>query len=740
MTFANPLPWWALVLVVSAAALVAWQAYRRFGTDPRRRAALSTLRFLTLLLLVLFLMRPVASRSEPGARDAIVPILVDTSRSMSIEDADGARRLDRARDVLTSELLPALDEDFQVEVLSFGDGVEPAAPGSLSATGRRSDLAGALADVRERFRGRPVAGIVLISDGGDTSGSAEAATVGADQSGSAPIYALGIGSPTVGRDREVTSVTAAEAVLDESRVDLAVSAVSHGDGGRAFELRLLENGRPIEVRRVTPAGDGVPVREVFQVSPPREAPTVYTVEIPVGPGELVPENNARSTLVLPPARTRRVLLVEGAPGFEHAFIKRALAQDRGLEVDAAVRHGRNEQGQDTFYIQAAARRSQPLDSGFPRGREDLFVYDAVVLANVEGRQLGSARMELLRAFVAERGGGLLVLGAQSFLGQGLLGTPVEEVLPLDLTGRNTAVLPASSVKGLNRVALTGHGATHPVMQIGAGGEETLARWDAMPPLAAIAPLGGPRPGATVLAVTGGPGGAPRALVAVQRYGEGRSMAFTGEATWRWRMMLPSTDRGFERFWRQALRWLALPAADAVTVQAGAGGSPGDTLPVTVLVRNAAYEGEHDATVDVQVTAPDGRLETLRAADAGSGRYTARFRPEQPGVYRLTAAAGRGTLGTPGLGTASTAMLVGGSDLEMTDPRLNLQLLQRLTLASGGRLVAPGDASDLAASLRDAVPAASLAVRRDLWHNAWSFSLVVLLLGAEWGLRRRWGLR
>ena len=55
------------------------------------------------------------------------------------------------------------------------------------------------------------------------------------------------------------------------------------------------------------------------------------------------------------------------------------------------------------------------------------------------------------------------------------------------------------------------------MQLGDDAGETRKRWAAVPALASISPLGGPRPGASVLAVTGGPGGAPRALVAVQRY-------------------------------------------------------------------------------------------------------------------------------------------------------------------------------------------------------------------------------
>ncbi len=740
MTFANPLPGWALGLVLAAIAAIAWTAYARFAVAPRRRNTLVALRFVTLVLLVLFLMRPVRT-TQDGTRDAVVPILVDGSRSMSIEDVDGGpggrRRIDRARDVVTSELLPLLGPRFHTEVLSFGDALASASPANLAATARRSDLSGALSAVRERYRGRPIAGIVLLSDGGDTSGVDL-------PDGTPPVYAIGVGAKTVGRDREVLSVTAAEAVFDDSRVDLAVSAVSHGHGVEPFALRLLENGRPVEVRRAAPAADGVPVREIFHVSPARGAPTVYTIEIPETPGDLVPENNSRSTLVQPPTRQRRILFVEGAPGFEHSFLKRAWATDSGLEVDSVIRKGKNEQGADTFYIQASRSRSDALMTGYAKRIEDLFAYDALVLANVEATQLSRTELETTRAFVAQRGGGLLVLGARSFAKQGLSNTPLEEVLPLQLSDRGDAVLPAVSSRGMNLVGLSPAGESHPVMQLAPALDETRKRWNAAPALASIFPLGGPRPGATVLAVTGGAGGAARALVAVQRYGEGRSMVFTGEAAWRWRMLMPSSDRSYETFWRQAVRWLALPAPDPIAVTLPAGASPGETLPLRIAVRNGAFVTQPDALVDVRVTAPDGRIEELRAAvpprgndGDDDGRYVARFRPDQPGVYKVSAEARRGSTA---LGTASAALLVGGADLEMTDPRLNLQVLQRIALGSGGRVIAAGDGPALIEALSAGVPAAQIAVTHDLWHNGWSFAVIVVLLGAEWILRRRWGLR
>jgi uncharacterized membrane protein len=737
VTFANPLPWWAFTLVVLAAAALAWVTYWRVRVTTRRQVVLSAVRFLTLLLIVVFLMRPVARSSQNDPSAAVVAVLVDVSRSMAIEDADGLRRIDRARQLLASQIMPALAGRFRVELLAFGAGVTSATAETLTASSPRSDLSSALQEAAERFRGQTVAGMVLLSDGGDTSAiDRRGGDVGV------PVFPIGVGTLTVGRDREVLSVTAAEAVLDDSRVDLAVSAVSHGHGVAPIELRLLENGRPIEVRRAIPAGDGTPVREVFHVAANRDAPTVYTVEIPAAAGELVPENNSHGVLVQPPSRPRRILLVQGAPGFEHSFLQRAWSGDRGLQVDSVVRKGKNEQGGDTFYIQAAAARSASLASGYPAKREDLFGYDTLVLANMEAATLGADQLEATRDFVGKRGGGLLVLGAQSFVRNGLIDTPLEEALPLDLSDRGRGVLQASagSSRGANRVELTAAGETHPIMQLTGDLDETRKRWEAVPALASVSPLGGPRPGANVLALTSGPGGASRALVAVQRYGNGRSMVFTGEASWRWRMLLPATDRSYETFWRQAARWLALPATDPVSLTAPASASPGELVTWRISARGPGFDALPGATVDLRVTSPGGRVETLPAAadsSGGEGMFVATQRIDGPGIYRAVGDVHAGDRTTT---TAAVSLLAGGADSEMTDPRLNVRVLERIAKASDGRMVQPGEMTALAEQLRAAVPAAVVAARRDLWHNGWSFAVIVALLALEWMLRRRWGLR
>ena len=741
--FGINLPWWVVALVVIAAIGLAWNTYAHLLVPIARgqRTTLIALRALTLLFLLACLLRPVRVMPPDVESDAVVPVLLDVSRSMRLPDAGGRPRIDAAREVIAQRIAAALQGRFAFELWTFGDTLERAQPDGLAADARRSDLSGALRAVRERYRERRVAGIVVVSDGGDTG--AKDASESVDDGGT-PVFTVGVGSARVTPDFEVLDVAAGEAALTDSSVDLTVAAVvrstaSRG-GARSFQIRVLENGRSVDVRTVTPDGADSPVREVFTVSPSRETATLYTVEIPTASGELVPENNRRRVLVSPPGRKRRLLVIEGAPGFEHTFIKRALAADPGIEVDSVVRKGRNEQGDPTFFVQAAASRAPQLAAGFPAEREALYQYDAIMFANIEPDALSRAQLELAASFVEARGGGVMVLGAKSFAQQGLVGTPLEEVLPVDLHDRGGGVVrtSASSRDGAAyRMRLTPEGASHPVMRIGSSGDETAKRWAGVPALAGATALGAPRPGAQVLAVAN-TGDGVRPLVAVHRYGRGRAMVFAGEASWRWRMQLPSSDRTHELFWRQAARWLASAAPDRVAAAPLGAVLPGTTERVSVDVRDAAFEAIRDAAVTMRVTMPGGEVRDLKPTllDARTGRYAAPLRFEQPVVYRIVAEARRGR---DLLGASDQWLLAGAADLEMADPRLNEDVLRRVSRASGGRYLEAADVSRLPALLADSSDPAPPRLQ-ELWHNVWIFVAVVLLLGAEWYLRRRWGMR
>ena len=746
MHFANaPSGWPAfvlLVLLLAGVGTLAFLEYRRplSPLTARRRVTLVAIRAVTLAALAAFLFRPTVISPAPIGRNAVVPIVVDVSRSMRLPGEGGASRIAQAVALLNTQLVPALSRHFEVELYGAGDQLTPVTVDAIKADASRSDVGGALRALRERARGRQVAGIVVLSDGDDTvSAGGDPATT---RDGGPPIFAVGIGSTDNLRDQEVAGLTAGEQRLDEASVDLHVTLLSSGFGRTPFELRVLANGRSIETRRIVPAGDGLPIEETVTVAPDPASPTAYRVEIPPDAGDVAPENNVRTVLVSPIGRKRRLLVIQGAPGFEHSFMTRAWSRDPGLDVDSIVREGRNADGRDTFLVQAGSGRSAALSSGFPPRREDLFAYDALVIANVEGEFFTRPQLTMAADFVSERGGGLLVFGGRSFAGRGLAGTPLEEALPVQLSdrrGTSGQLLPEDQIPAHNRIRVTDEGEHHPIMRLGAGGDDVRRVWSSMPALAGSAPLGAPRPGASVLAVTSAPTGAVYPVIAVQPYGRGRSMVFGGEASWRWRMTLPSSDRTYEFFWRQAARWLTTAAPDPVAIRTPPDSDPGQMATIEVDARDSAFAPVPDAAVDVTVTAPDGRAEPLmvHADEHTPGRFTGTLRLERPGVYRMHADA---RSGSRLLGSADAWMNVGGADREFADPRLNEAWLRRLARNSGGRYARPGEASRIEEWLQTAAPVTTPPEPRDVWHQPWAFALVIALLCGEWVLRRRWGLR
>lgn len=735
MRLASALPLWVLPVIAVAIVALAIRTYARLPVAGWRRQILVMLRAVTLGALAVFLMRPVAVRQLPPT-GKIVPVLIDASRSMGITDGT-MTRFDRATALAAGPLTTALN-GYRLELLELRNEVGPL-DRARRANGDRSDLAAALGAVRDRYRGRSIPGILLFSDGVDT-GDPDAAGVPTD----VPVFPIAIGGGASLRDQEVLSVELDPEALPGSTVELNASVVAHGYGREPIDVRLLASGRPIDLRRVIPAADGLPLRLTFDLPPATQEPVLYTIDLPARQDEAVTDNNSRQALVQPIGRRRRVLFLQGAPGYEHGFLSRAWATDPYLDVDIVVRKGQNDHGDATFYVQAAGDRAASIASGVPSDRAALYAYDAVVLGNATRDLLAPVQLDALDTFVSQRGGGLLLLGGRSFGPGGLGSGPLGAMLPV-MPGHGVIDAARASLRNdaPNKLTLTSDGERHAMLRLAASTVDSGRRWAEAPPLGGVAPVGTLRPGAQALAAVTS-GGITRPLIAVQRYGEGRSMVFAGEASWRWKMQNPADDHLYEMFWRQAARWLSAPAPDPVAIDAEPDVRPDTPSTVGVIVRDERFNPIRNASVEIVVRDGRGHDDAMTATltDPSRGRYTAMWQPGGRGLYRVTAKVKRSADQNTAASTitASRDLLSGGADLETADPRVHDDVLARIAERSGGQVGRADDLGTVARALRSRAEASPAVSVRELWHGPWTFAVIIALLGAEWTLRRRWGLR
>ena len=344
-------------LVAAAIAALAFCSYRRplvpLSPDAARHADRAA-RAGARAIVVLFLCRPIVLLPPAGAGDVVVPVLVDVSRSMRVADADGAAA-DRARrgDPVAATRCRRSRAGSRPRSTASASRRRPRRPDELTADARHSDLTGALAS-DPRALPRPArAGIVVLSDGGDT-GQCRRMRPRAGP----PVFAIGVGSPDGVQDREVLGVTAGDPRLDQASVDLHVSAVSRGYGRDAVRAAAARE-RPAAREPARHAGRRrlADRRDVHRLARSAERDGLHRGDRRRAERRRSPRTTRRSVLVSPAGRKRRILLLDGRARLRAQLPGARADAGPGLELDSVVRKGKNESGQARS--SSRRRRSRP---------------------------------------------------------------------------------------------------------------------------------------------------------------------------------------------------------------------------------------------------------------------------------------------------------------------------------------------------------------------------------------------
>ncbi len=762
-----------VVLAVAVALFVLARRSAKPGAGRGRALLLAGLRAAALALVGFALFRPQLVVSTVVPQENVVGVLFDDSASMRIADAgegpDGAplRRADRMIAAFPEEsaagaLGPVLEERFVLRRFRFGvDGAErlPAegrVGAALRLDGARTDLAAALRGAAEELGSLPVAGLVLLTDGADT-------TAGAGEAGGRleevlldlrergiRVYPVALGRSEVERDLEIGAPDLPSRILLGSDLEVRIPLSQQGYDGRTVRLEALDEGRLLASLPVRlPRGGG---QRLVTLPVPAETAGIRRLRFRVVPesDEERTRNNERTALVEVEERALDLLYFEGQPRWEMKFLRRAVRDDRGLRVACLLRTAGGK-----FYRVDVADAAE-LAGGFPETREELFRYSGVVLGSVEASFFRADQLNMLRDLVSRRGGGLLTLGGRSAYGEGgYRDTPLAEILPFRLppgepagsgSGAPGAGAPAVSFRQL-RVSPTRAGSSHPVVRLESDPEDGGGRYRTLPLLSTVNRVAAMKPGAVTL-LEGAPevGGDPEPVLAFQRFGRGRVASLTVQDFWLWQMHadMPVEDQTHEVLWRRLLRFLAADAPRRVEASAApANALPGERVEITARVLDESYLAVNRATVEAAVETGSGAVEVvpLRWTGQRHGEYSAAFVPTSPGLHRISVSAGSEAPGTAPEPPPATAFFeVGNVEDEFFGTGTDRALLSRIASETGGRLFEIDEARALAADLSFSETGATVVERRDLWNMPALFLALVGFLTAEWSLRRAWGLR
>lgn len=735
---ALPLPLLALAVLILLVVLTLALRGLRTSAPLRDRLVLGGLRAAVFLLLAGCLLRPVLLLSSAVPQRNVLGILLDDSRSMRLADLPEGSRLDAVRRAFSDSggsLTRRLGDRFVLRYFRFAADAGPVTGAErLRGTGSRTDLAGALEAARQELAGVPLAGLILVSDGADNTGTDLTAPLLALRARRVPVYSVGVGQERFAKDLAIERVAVPVSALAGAGVLAEVALRVRGLGGQSVQVSAEDEGRVVTEREVPVPAQGDLARVRLRLPPLSEGAHRLTFKVKPVAGEIVTENNEYRTVMRVRPGPEKILYLEGEPRPELAFLRRAVAGDSVLQLVTLLRSAKGK------FLRLGVDDSLELAQGFPTKREELFRYRALVLGSIEAAFFTGDQLRMLADFVSRRGGGLIALGGRSALAEGgFAGTPLAEVLPvsIDRPAANDSGAAATELS----VRVTPAGRIHPTLQFGAT-ETSAGHWDSLPSLTSVNRFGALKPGATAL-LTGKPlkGGVDQPVLAIQRYGRGTAALLGVQDSWLWQMhaSIPLADQTHKTFWRQLLRW----SLDGVPerVEIGANPSrvgPGEPVTIRARVTDETFLDTDDAGVTARIVTPTGRTIELPLSWTmrGDGGYEGRFVAEETGMYRLEASAVRGR---DTARAAPAALLVDeyGADVEQAE--LRAPLLRRIAGETGGRYYPLADAGRLAEDVMYTESGVTVRESRDLWDMPIVFLVLIGLLGADWGYRRRRGL-
>jgi hypothetical protein len=213
-----------------------------------------------------------------------------------------------------------------------------------------------------------------------------------------------------------------------------------------------------------------------------------------------------------------------------------------------------------------------------------------------------------------------------------------------------------------------------------------------------------------------------------------------DGLWRWAFnaKIEGANTLFDRFWDQMILWLMagrdfLPT-EQFSLRASSANIPlGEKIYFRAVIRDAVATARDIPLVLAHETQEAGRTTLSPVDPASPDKLSAEFLPAKPGKYTATAKFPDGT-------SQTARFIVFDDNLEQTEVATDAGFLQKLAESSGGRLLQPSELGKFLAELHEVkVDATPMQKLTSAWDRVWVFWLIGLLFGADWYLRRRWGL-
>lgn len=681
-------PEFLIVCVVAGFAYAAIQYLKtKHPWSKGMNGLLFTFRAVLAFFLAFLLLGPIVKQISNIYEKPVFIILHDNSSSIREATDSVTRNTLHEKINETNELLN--NKGYQSGIHTLADDNS-----GFDYSGTSSDINGALKRIANRYEGQNVAGVILISDGIYNAGLSPLYS-----NYNFPVYTVGIGDTTVRADIALKNIAYNKIAYQGNKFPLRAEVQVKNISASGITATLLKRGKIIE-KQTKNFSPGQLLTFDFQVLADEQGIQKYDVQIETRPEEYNTKNNRASVFVEVVEGRKKILCVAAAPHPDIKALREVITKNSNYEFILHI--------PDVSQQQASVLTPENID---------------LVIFHQSPDLRGKTRQIFLN-FIKSKSSVFLILGHQ---------TDLRELARQDLPVQ---------FEGLPREYDEVTPVINPTLTHFSVSAEANATFSSFPPVSVhFGKMQIPTGVSTVLFQRVGSITTDKPLLVLSHQDSKKIGLMLGEGLWRWR--LNEFDRTentvfFDEVFGKLIQFLSTTDDKRKFRSYPVRQEFSDTEAVVFesQVYNDIFEPVYGNNVEIDITNESGQRTNYNyVISPGNTRYQIGGLKE--GVYRYRSR----TLLNEKTEEVRGEFAIVERQAELQNLTADFDLLRKLSSNTGGHFYKASEADALQAFLQK-TEASSVIHSEESYDSLinlkWVFWLLLILVSAEWGLRKYYG--
>ncbi len=600
-----------------------------------------------------------------------------------------------------------------------------------------TQLGAALQQVAIDNTAQPVEAAILITDGGQNAGR-DPRELAPSLAGTA-LHIVPIGNTKMQRDIILHHTHAPKAVLQNDNVVIDSIITAYDCDKEKVQVELLDNDAVVDQQTLNVSGEVFDTHVQLRWKAANLGKHSLSFRVVPVSNERTEENNIAKTDIHVMEDKIRVLVADNYPRWETRYLLNLFKRDERVVFEQLLFEPHPAVGEG-----ARAR--------FPASLEEWSKYRVVILGDLLPSQLTAANQKLLRDYVMEAGGNIIIVAGKDAMPAAYLNQPLGAILPVEAGDH---ALPADNAFYLH---VTDEGSMTLATQIAENPGVSERVWREMSerlPIYAMSEFSKPKRTthsliwASMSKTTFNPAEpTTRSFLAWQYVGAGRVVYLAAPITYQLRYR--QGDSFHHRFWGQLLRWAVARDLDegSQTVRLSTDKSryeSGDSVDISVRLRQLDGQAVSGAKLQIAALQEDKLVHEIAIKEDASRPGTYRGALEQlptgPVKIQVAGDAVKNLLASENYHrpVETTINIDPSGMLELRHPLCNMPLLREIADASGGIIVPPTGLKAALQQINLDPEVMETVTKRPLWNRWDLFWLFIACLTLEWAGRKYLGL-